>query len=83
MKLSRIKAKQRLSVYVLCNYNSTFNEDLYRIETLKALGYAPYVMIYNKPEAPPVTRQLQRWVNNRRIFNVVDSFADYKSSLKK
>ena len=28
MKLSRIKAKQRLSVYVLCNYNSTFNEDL-------------------------------------------------------
>ena len=83
MKLSRIKAKQRLSVYVLCNYNSTFNEVLYRIETLKALGYAPYVMIYNKPEAPPVTRQLQRWVNNRRIFNVVDSFADYKSSLKK
>ena len=83
MKLSRIKTKQRLSVYVLCNYNSTFNEDLYRIETLKALGYAPYVMIYNKPEAPPVTRQLQRWVNNRRIFNVVDSFADYKSSLKK
>ncbi len=83
MKLSRIKAKQRLSVYVLCNYNSTFNEDLYRIETLKALGYAPYVMTYNKPEAPPVTRQLQRWVNNRRIFNVVDSFADYKSSLKK
>ena len=82
-ELSRVKAKQRLSVYVLCNYNSTLEEDLYRIETLKNLGYSPYVMIYNKPEAPPVIRQLQRWVNNRRIFNTVDNFADYKTSLRK
>ncbi len=82
-ELSRVKAKQRLSVYVLCNYNSTLEEDLYRIETLRELGYSPYVMIYNKPEAPPVIRQLQRWVNNRRIFNTVDNFADYKTSLRK
>ncbi len=82
-ELSRVKAKQRLSVYVLCNYNSTLEEDLYRIETLRELGYSPYVMIYNKPEAPPVIRQLQRWVNNRRILNMVDSFADYKTSLRK
>lgn len=47
-----------MSVYVLCNYNSTLEDDLYRIETLKKLGFSPYVMIYNKPEAPPVIRQL-------------------------
>ncbi len=82
-ELSRIKDKRRLSVYVLCNYNSTLEEDLYRIETLRDMGFSPYVMIYNKPEAPPVIRQLQRWVNNKRIFNVVQSFADYKTSLKK
>lgn len=69
-ELSRVKAKQRLSVYVLTNYNSTLEEDLYRIEILKKLGYSPYVMVYNKPEAPPVIRQLQRWVNNKRIFCV-------------
>ena len=79
-ELSRVKAKQRLSVYVLTNYNSTLEEDLYRIEILKKLGYSPYVMIYNKLEAPPVIRQLQRWVNNRRIFNVVESFKDYRNN---
>ncbi len=69
-ELSRIKDKRRLSVYVLMNYNSTLEEDLYRIETLRDMGFNPYVMIYNKPEAPPVIRQLQRWVNNKRIFCV-------------
>lgn len=39
-------------------------------------------MIYNKPEAPPVIRQLQRWVNNKRIFNVVESFADYRTNYR-
>ena len=41
------------------------------------------MMIYNKPEAPPVIRQLQRWVNNKRIFYTVNNFADYKTSLRK
>ena len=36
-----------------------------------------YVMIYDRPSAPPVTRQLQRWVNNKRIFYTVPNFADY------
>lgn len=82
-ELSRIKDKRRLSIYVLTNYNSKLEDDLCRIETLKKLGYSPYVMIYNKPEAPPVIRQLQRWVNNKRIFYTVNNFADYKTSLRK
>ena len=70
------------SVYVLTNYNSTMEENLYRIYTLRDLGYDPYVMIYNKPEAPDEIRKLQRWCNNKIIFKTVRNFDDYKRSRK-
>lgn len=38
---------RKLGVYVLTNFDSTHEEDLYRIYTLRDLGYSPYVMIYN------------------------------------
>ena len=77
LDLTHIRNFQRLQVYVLVNYNSTHEQDLYRINTLRSIGYDPYVMVYEWPSAPRVTRQLQRWVNNKRIFRVVPNFADY------
>ncbi len=65
------------TVYVLTNYDTTMEENLYRIYTLRGMGYDPYVMIYDKPSAPREVRMLQRWVNNRRIFRTVRDFADY------
>lgn len=65
------------TVYVLTNFNSTHEQDLFRIYALREMGYDPYVMIYNKPNAPQVTRYLQRWTNNKRIFRVVERFEDY------
>ncbi len=41
------------------------------------MGFDPYVMIYERPTAPPVTRHLQRWVNNKRLFYAVPRFEDY------
>lgn len=64
-------------VYCLTNYNSTMEENLYRIYTLHDLGYDPYVMIYNKPDAPEEVRRLQRWCNNKFIFKTVKRFEDY------
>lgn len=64
-------------VYCLTNYNSTMEENLYRIYTLRDLGYDPYVMIYNKPDAPEEVRRLQRWCNNKIIFKTVKRFEDY------
>lgn len=55
-------------VYVLTNYNTTHQQDLERVEKLKELGFDPFVMIYDKPSAPKITRQLQRWCNNKYIF---------------
>ena len=72
-----IKSDRRRRVYVLTNYGSTHEQDLYRVDTLRGLGFDPYVMVYDRPSAPPVTRHLQRWVNNKRIFHTVRIFADY------
>lgn len=64
-------------VYVLTNYDTTMEENLHRIYTLRDMGFDPYVMVYNKPTAPREVRLLQRWCNNRRIFRTVKDFRDY------
>lgn len=65
-------------VYCLTNFNSTMEENLYRIYTLRDLGYDPYVMVYDKPHAPKEIRRLQRWCNNKIIFKSCKKFEDYK-----
>lgn len=65
------------TVYVLTNFNSTIEEDLYRIYTLREMGYLPDVRVYDKPNAPKKIRDLQRWCNNRRIFKSCPRFEDY------
>lgn len=67
------------TVYVLTNFNSTMEENLHRIYTLRDLGYDPYVMVYNKPNAPNEITRLQRWVNNVLIFRSCKRFEDYKA----
>lgn len=65
------------TVYCLTNFNSTLSQDLYRIYTLRDLGYDPFVMVYNKPAAPKEIRRLQRWCNNKIIFKSTKRFEDY------
>lgn len=71
--------KRKLSVYVLTNFDTTHEQDLERIYTLRDLGYLPYVMIYNKEQLPKghITKRLQRWVNMRAVFETVKNFEDY------
>ncbi len=66
------------TVYMLTNFNSTMEENLYRVYTLRDLGYDPYVMVYDKVHAPKEIRNLQRWCNNRMIFKSCKKFEDYK-----
>lgn len=66
------------TVYVLTNFGTTMEENLYRIYTLRDLGYDPYVMIYDKPNAPKEIKRLQRWCNNRMIFKACPDFNDYE-----
>lgn len=65
------------TVYVLVNFNTTIEQDLYRIYWLAERGFDPYVMVYDKPHAPKEIRDLQRWCNNKFIFKKCPRFEDY------
>lgn len=65
------------TVYVLTNYDTTMEENLLRIYTLRDIGFDPYVMIYDKPNAPQEIRYLQRWCNNKVIWKKCLKFEDY------
>ncbi len=72
--------KRKMTVYVLCGYDTTIEQDLDRIYTLREMGYSPYVMIYDKHEKKkkdPLVR-MQRWVNSRFAFAACNKFEDYK-----
>ena len=70
---------RKLIVYVLCNYDTTLEQDLERIYTLRELGYWAYVMLYDKEHIPRghTYKKLQRWANNRFIFAKCKTFEDY------
>lgn len=71
---------QKMAVYMLCNFNTTFEQDLERVYILRGMGYNPYVMLYNKDSIPQGHRlkYLQRWVNNRIVFRSCNRFEEYK-----
>lgn len=71
--------ERKLIVYTIVNYDTTVEQDLERIYTLKELGYWAYVMIYNKEQLPKghIYRKLQRWCNNRYIFGSGTTFDEY------
>lgn len=71
---------RRMGVYVLTNFNTTFEQDLERIYTLRDIGYSPYVMIYNKDTVKRGAdlRRMQRWVNSRVAFAAVKRFEDFR-----
>ena len=75
--------KRNTYVYVLVNFNTDTNGDLERIYKIRDMGLLPYVMIYDRANAPKEIKQLQRWVNNPWVFASCDRFDDYNVSVKK
>ena len=71
---------RKLIVFVLCNFDTTIEQDLERIYKLRDLGYWAYVMLYDKENIPKNSklRKMARWVNMRSIFASVKNFNDYK-----
>ena len=67
----------RIMVYVLCNFDTTIEQDIERIQFIRSLKFSPYPMIYDKAHAAPVYRKLQRWCNNF-IFWGCPTFEEYK-----
>jgi len=63
---------KRLMFYVLCGYNGSFEEDIYRVKLLNFLGVDPFIMLYDKKL--PLLNEFARWVN-RFYFRV--SFQEF------
>lgn len=76
-KTGYTKDKGRVMVYVLCNYDTTLEQDIRRIQLCRELKFSPYPMIYDKAHCDPVYKRLQRWCNNF-IFWKVPTFEEYK-----
>ena len=83
-KRARHKPKGRYgTVYILTNYENCSIEDhveraLYRIYTVRDMRFNPYLMIYDKPHAPQILKDMQRWCNNKVIFGKEPDFFKYK-----
>lgn len=62
----------KLMCYVLVGFNSTMEQDMYRIERCRELGIKPYVMPYrdfeNKTKPSQYARDLAQYVNKPMIF---------------
>ena len=64
-------------VYILTNFDTTFEQDYYRVNMVRDIGLSPDIRIYRKKTAPKLTRDLQRWCNNRFIYRSTPDFMDY------
>jgi hypothetical protein len=71
------------TVYILVNHGSTIEQDLHRIYTVRDLGYDPYVMVYDKPHAAQIIKDLQRWCNAKWIMGACPDFKLYKPRKEK
>lgn len=68
--------KGRVMVYILVNFDTTLEQDLYRIQLCRELNFSPYPMIYDKQHADKVYKTLQRWCSNF-VFWKVPTFEEY------
>lgn len=66
----------KVMCYVLTNFDTDLRQDLIRIQICRDLDIQPYVMIYDKSNADPIYRKLQRWCNPF-IFWRVRTFEQY------
>lgn len=74
---SRLKHMKDTIVYTIVNYDTTLDQDLDRIYTLRDMGFWAYVMIYDKEHCDHIYKDLQRWCNNRFVFAKCPRFEDY------
>jgi hypothetical protein len=64
---------------VLIGYDTSPEEDLYRVEMLREMKIDPFVMPYDKSD--PYQKNFSRWVNHKAIFKSV-KWEDYSNKQK-
>ena len=79
-EIIKIIPAYKLSCYVLVGFNSTPEQDLYRVRTLKSLGITPFVQPFrdyeNKTQPSQYAKDFARWAN--RVWSLKScDFLDY------
>ena len=71
----------KIACYVLVGFNSTREQDLHRLNTLKRLGILPFVQAFrdydNSRKPTQYEKDLGRWANRAWLFKSMD-FEDYE-----
>lgn len=79
-EVTRYIKPYKLMCYILIGFNSTVEQDMYRIEHCRELGIKPYVMPYrdfqNKEQPTQYAKDLAQYVNKPMIFKSC-RFADF------
>jgi len=66
-KSAGMTTRSDLTVLILIGYNTTEEEDLYRVELVRALDANPFVMPFNRSDR--YQSRLARWVNRKALFH--------------
>ena len=81
-EVTRYIAPWKMSCYILVGFNSTIEQDLYRIQRCREFKVNPFVMPYrdyeNQQKPSQYCKDLATWVNKPQIFGRVLDFADFK-----
>ena len=69
----------RLMFYVLVGFDTTPEEDMYRVQLVRSLGGDPFVMRFDRSDR--YQTRFSRWVNNMVAFNSM-TFAEFCATFK-
>lgn len=80
----RLKRNSRalISVYILTNSGSTFEQDVERVEFVKSIGFQPYVMVYRQSTASKELRKLKRYANNPFVCWATPTWEAYNADAR-
>lgn len=81
-EVTKYIAPWKLSCYILVGFNSSIEQDLFRIQRCREFKVHPFVMPYrdyeNNKEPSQYCKDLAQWVNKPQIFDRVKKFEDFK-----
>lgn len=67
----------KVSVFILTNFDTTLEQDIYRIQLCRELDFSPYVAVYDREHCDKIYKDLQRWANNSWVFWSCKTFEEY------
>lgn len=75
--MSRFIPASKHMCFCLVGFNTTFEEDMYRVKKLQSLGVRPYIMRYNERRDDIRMNHFARWINSF-IYKAVPDFEEYE-----